>query len=255
MRKDGRLRPALLQLLLLPAMAGSAAAKDLHFQSGENPARLVELYTSEGCSSCPPAEAWLSRLKNNEALWKEFVPVAYHVDYWDRLGWRDRFSSPQFTNRQRNYALKLRSESVYTPEVILQGREWRDWSGASLPAVEKKPAGVLSVTVTDSNQAIINYKPADSPSGKKWQAHVAILGSGIRSNVRAGENSGRQLEHDFVVLNDRTVPLKAEGGTARAEVKLERNILADVPREALAVWVSEESTLTPVQATGGWLSL
>jgi hypothetical protein len=239
--------------LFLAAVISSAAAADLHFQSGENPAQLIELYTSEGCSSCPPAEAWLSKFTTNEGLWKAFVPVAYHVDYWDHLGWRDRFSSPQFTSRQRNYALTLRSESVYTPEVIWQGREWRDWLGAPLPAVEKKPAGVLSVSVSEENRVAIQYRPPVSRTGQSWQAHVALLGSGISSRVRAGENSGRQLEHDFVVLNDQTVPLKKDGETARAEVKLERFTGDGIPRKALAVWVSEAGKLAPVQATGGWL--
>jgi hypothetical protein len=243
-----------LPVLLAATISSVTAAADLHFQSGENATQLVELYTSEGCSSCPPAEAWLSKLKNDDRLWKNFVPIAYHVDYWDHLGWRDRFSSPQFTNRQRNYALTLRSDSVYTPEVVLQGHEWRDWFGAPLPAAGKTSAGLLSVTVSDANRVSIQYVPAASRPTGEWQAHVALLGAGISSKVRAGENSGRQLEHDFVVLSDQTVALKTESGSARAELNLESAKTDGVPRKALAVWVSEAGKLAPVQATGGWLS-
>src|SRR5947207_2933082 len=74
------------------------------FTSGETAATLVELFTSEGCSSCPPADAWMSRLKRNPDLWKAIVPAVFHVDYWDRLGWPDRFARPEFTRRQRLYA-------------------------------------------------------------------------------------------------------------------------------------------------------
>src|ERR1043166_1377606 len=81
----------------------SAVAGELSFQSSEQRTPLIELYTSEGCSSCPPAEAWLSKLKTEAGLWKDFVPVAFHVDYWDHLGWRDRFASAVFTERQRAY--------------------------------------------------------------------------------------------------------------------------------------------------------
>ena len=73
----------------------TSLAAETRFESGPQQISLVELYTSEGCSSCPPAEAWLSRLKEEPGLWKNFVPIAFHVDYWDRLGWRDRFSSPR----------------------------------------------------------------------------------------------------------------------------------------------------------------
>src|SRR6476660_686425 len=71
------------------------------FESGDTQSMLIELFTSEGCSSCPPAEKWLSALKSNQDLWKKIVPVAFHVDYWDRLGWRDRFAKPDFTSRQQ----------------------------------------------------------------------------------------------------------------------------------------------------------
>jgi hypothetical protein len=100
-------------------------AAPFSFKSGENQAALVELYTSEGCSSCPPAEAWLSRLKDGPGLWKEFVPVAFHVDYWDYLGWRDKWSAEAFSARQRAYASAWHNDNIYTPGFILNGSEWR----------------------------------------------------------------------------------------------------------------------------------
>ena len=137
-------------------------AADNQFASGPQQTSLVELYTSEGCSSCPPAEAWLSRQKDNPGLWKQFVPVAFHVDYWDRLGWRDRFSSKEWTERQRRYAALWGSESVYTPAVVVNGREQRGWSGASLSQPSEKQPGILAATTSDGKTFAIEFHPAKS---------------------------------------------------------------------------------------------
>src|SRR5579862_6783150 len=91
----------------------AAHAAPIQFQSSERQVALVELYTSEGCSSCPPAEAWLSRLKDKPGLWSEFVPVAFHVEYWDALGWRDKWSSKDYSERQRDYAASWGSDNIY----------------------------------------------------------------------------------------------------------------------------------------------
>src|SRR5580693_7997010 len=93
----------------------NAETNSLSFQSSNKQTSLLELYTSEGCSSCPPAETWLSRLKASPGLWGDFVPVAFHVDYWDYLGWRDPWAKSEFSNRQRAYAARWHSQSVYTP--------------------------------------------------------------------------------------------------------------------------------------------
>jgi hypothetical protein len=92
-------------------------AQELRFQSSAKQVALIELYTSEGCSSCPPAEAWLSQLKADPGLWTSFVPIAFHVDYWDNLGWRDRFAAEKFTARQRAYAVEWSGDSLYTPAL------------------------------------------------------------------------------------------------------------------------------------------
>src|ERR1043166_2112982 len=106
---------------------GSATAATTTFESGDTQTALVELFTSEGCSSCPPAEKWLSAFKSNPDLWKKTVPVAFHVDYWDHLGWTDRFAKPEFTVRQQRYAAGFGGDSVYTPGFVINGKEWRGW--------------------------------------------------------------------------------------------------------------------------------
>lgn len=237
--------------ICLLAVSPIMRAGEIRLTSEPQQISLVELYTSEGCSSCPPAEAWLSRLKDDPGLWKQFVPLAFHVDYWDRLGWRDRFSSSQWTERQRRYAALWQSGSVYTPAVVVNGREQRGWSATSLSEPNEKSPGRLRVTSSDGKTFSIEFQPA-SGNATNWEAHLAFLGCGITSNVRAGENSGRHLAHDFVVLALQKAGLKAENGTARVR------LTASAPSEpgaraAIAIWVTEPGQLVPVQATGGWL--
>ena len=105
-------------LVLLTVFTSSFAQV---FESSEKPTALVELYTSEGCSSCPPADRWLSSLKDDEGLWKEFVPLAFHVDYWDYIGWEDRFADKQYSQRQRRYAHEFSEPTVYTPVYVGPG--------------------------------------------------------------------------------------------------------------------------------------
>src|ERR671937_1167549 len=97
----------------------TARATDRVFESGPQRTHVIELFTSQGCSSCPPAEAWFSKLKAEPRLWKDFVPLAFHVDYWDRLGWRDPFAAREWTARQYQYSASWKSESVYTPGFVL----------------------------------------------------------------------------------------------------------------------------------------
>jgi len=117
-----------MKKILLPIiflMNSTLLANEIIFQSQEKQTILIELYTSEGCSSCPPAESWLQQFKDNPLLWKEFIPMAFHVDYWDDLGWKDPFSQKQWTERQQRYQKQGNISQVYTPGFIISGQEWR----------------------------------------------------------------------------------------------------------------------------------
>jgi hypothetical protein len=128
-------QPALV--VALGVMMPTLRAQELVFNHSGPKAALVELYSSEGCSSCPPAEAWLNHLKAAPGLWSEVFPVAFHVDYWDNLGWPDRLASASYTQRQRDYAARLGQDSVYTPEFIVNGHEWRrGFDGFEIPGRE-----------------------------------------------------------------------------------------------------------------------
>lgn len=230
-------------LLFAVAYVGAGAAP-LKFSSGENRTHLLELYSSEGCSSCPPAEKWLGELRAEPGLWRDFVPVAFHVIYWDRLGWADRFARKEFTARQYAYASRWSSDSVYTPGFVLDGAEWRKNSGQHPPPVSAEKAGILSVEYTDSGECRVNFTaPGD------YEVQVALLGGGIVSRVRGGENEGRTLRHEFVALALKTARLEA----GAAQVMLPAAARDGVSRTALAVWVTRRGELTPLQATGGWL--
>ena len=226
-------------------------AAETRFESGPQQTALVELYTSEGCSSCPPAEAWMSRLKTDSGLWKKFVPIAFHVDYWDRLGWPDRFASRRWTERQSRYAALWRSESVYTPAVVLNGSEFRNWSGASVAVPNGKAAGVLIAKSTDGKTFEIEFRSAEGAAGS-WDAHLALLGSGISSKIGAGENGGRNLQHDFVVLGLRDAEMQEQGEAKRSRLTIP-SASESGARLAVAVWVTPDNRLAPAQAIGGWL--
>ena len=244
------MKPFCFGLVFLLGATVLSSAAETRFENGPQQTALVELYTSEGCSSCPSAEAWLSRLKGDPDLWKKFVPLAFHVDYWDRLGWRDRFSSSQWTERQRGYASLWQSDSVYTPAVVVNGSEVRDWTAANVSRPNEKQGGVLSAQTTDGKTFAIEFRPDEN--GTVWEAHAALLGSGISSKIGAGENSGRNLQHDFVVLALREAQMKSDGGIMRAHLTL--NATGETgARKAVAVWVTLPARLVPVQATGGWL--
>jgi hypothetical protein len=232
---------AMRLLPLIVLLAAPLAAAPRHFTSGEGRTHLLELYTSEGCSSCPPAEAWLGSLREAPGLWRDFVPVAFHVVYWDNLGWRDRFASKEYTARQYAYSSAWGSDTVYTPGFVLDGAEWRR---SSPPAASAARTGLLSVDYTEDGACQVKFTLAGD-----FEVHVALLGGGIVSGVKAGENEGRTLHHEFVALALAAAPLR----DGAAELKVPRVADKGVTRQALAVWVTRRGNPTPVQATGGWV--
>ncbi len=251
--------PSLLALTLgllaagpLRASAAATAAKPTVFTSGEARTRLIELFTSEGCSSCPPAEDWLAGLRNHPGLWRDFVPVSFHVVYWDALGWPDRFASKPFTARQYALAASWSSNQVYTPCLALDGAEWKALFSRAAPAAAG-PTGILRVDYANDGTTLVTFTPVGLAPGVGYEAQVAVLGGGLSSDVKAGENAGHTLRHEFVALALTTVPLKLAGGVWQADTTMARPKVAGVKDLALAVWVTRRGELAPVQATGGWL--
>lgn len=211
---------------------------------------LVELFTSEGCSSCPPAERWMNGLKSDPSLWTDFVPLAFHVDYWDYIGWEDRFARAEFSERQRAYAAWRRLSTVYTPGVVRDGREWLGWRRGESVRADAPSPGRLSVEL-EADIAAIRFVPAGE-NDHELVAHVAVLGMGLASKVTAGENRGKTLPHDFVVLDLVSVPLSRGPAGLHATVPLD-GIIPGVEGRAIAAWVSRADDPAPIQATGGHL--
>lgn len=247
------MRPLLFLSLTLLA-SGAVSAAEQRFASTENRTSLIELYTSEGCSSCPPAERWLGELRDSPGLWRDFVPVAFHVNYWDRLGWPDRFASREATQREHAYAAAWGSNSVYTPCFVRDGVEWRTRTRSLAAATEK--CGILAATVAPDGIVRVQFSPT-MPSAvranDKLEVYVALLGSGLSSRVTAGENRGETLRHEFVVLAFDKRPLTDSSEIHTAEFTLPRSKITDAPRRALALWVTRRGDLAPLQAVGGWL--
>ncbi|MDB4473943.1 DUF1223 domain-containing protein [Opitutaceae bacterium] len=237
----------LLLAALVAVSIGAAASSAKTFSSGEKPVPLVELFTSEGCSSCPPAERWMGELRNDERLWRDFVPVAWHVNYWDRLGWPDKFAEKAYTDRQYAYAEQWKARSVYTPGLVRGGDEWRIRDGGLIESGSAE-GGALNVSVTGETVSV-GFDTAKLRSND-LRVNVARLGGGIASNVRSGENRGKKLEHEFLVLGWSQQPLRA--GKALLPLP-EKDPTVNAPRQAIAVWISRADDPTPLQATGGWL--
>src|SRR6266481_6608539 len=164
-------------LLVLAAVCmafENTRADQLRFESCEKRVALVELFTSEGCTSCPPAERTFSKLATHPSLWKTFVPVAFHVNYWDNLGWKDRLASVEFTQRQHTYASGWRSDTVYTPEFVLNGREWQ-WAGTDVLARESNETpGALTISQNSGSDNFVVTFNSTKPMTGQAIAHVAF---------------------------------------------------------------------------------
>jgi hypothetical protein len=205
-------------------------------------ATLLELYTSEGCSSCPPADFWISQFKNKADLWTKIVPVVFHVDYWDNLGWVDSFASPLFTQRQREYSAIWGKRSVYTPCFVVNGKEWRGWfQSQTIPPPSSSPAGKLRAILNSSSLTVTFENPAQSPI----QVETALRGNDLEIAVLRGENGGKKLAHNFVALHldqkemsNKTVNFALPPETVKKA-------------SAFAVWVRNTTTHEILQAVGG----
>jgi hypothetical protein len=240
-------------IALAHALSANLIAGQIRLESGPKQVALLELYTSEGCSSCPPAEAWLARLQSSPNLWTQFAPAAYHVDYWNSLGWKDRWSSPTFTERQQAYARAWKSDNIYTPCFVLNGKEWHGWSSSrSIPEVSDADVGNLILTSLDANRWEAEFVPIKSLD-TGYELRVAPLAGGLNSDVRAGENRGRHLQHEFVVLHLLDVPMAMSNGVARSQFILDAKQYPSARILALTAWVARQGRLEPLQAAGGWL--
>jgi hypothetical protein len=207
-----------------------SASADCTAVGGVQRPQLIELFTSEGCSSCPPAEAWLNRLEAGARV----VPLAFHVDYWDGPGWRDRFAQPGFAARQRGIAAGSKTQT-YTPQVVLDGKVWTGWHrGGRVDAQSAMPASFMMRVRRSDLQVQWQSEPARRSGADDYKVFVALVEDGLQSHVRAGENAGKALQHDHVVRALHG-PDPAANGTARLRARAQ----VDLDRARVVAWVQE----------------
>lgn len=202
---------------------------------------LVELFTSEGCSDCPPADVVLQKLIETQPVGgAEIIGLGQHVDYWDRQGWKDRFSSAALTNRQQIYATRFRNESIYTPQMVVDGRLEFVGSdaGAARRAIERSLTamhGAVRITIDTmtADRVGVSVSAGDLPApgrGDRADIVVAVTEDQLRSDVTRGENHGRALTHAGVVRYLATI---GEAGASPAQANIP--LAADWQRDHLKV--------------------
>ena len=221
------LQAAVLATVLLAVTPPVVAGPACEAHSGPHTAALVELYTSEGCSSCQPADRQLGRLAHVLDASAEAVPLALHVGYWDRLGWADRFAQDRFAQRQAWLAQANRQRAVYTPEFFVAGAEIRSWRQSLRDVVREvnaRPASAsihLHAAVSSAGLLTLDAS-ATAPAGNNAAAlYLAVAENGLFSQVTAGENRDATLKHDHVV-RAWLGPFRLTGGQAqvRREIRL-----------------------------------
>lgn len=246
-------------LVLLPAVTRAATCSaSVEIASGSKSAALVELYTSEGCDSCPPADRWLSTLLAKKT---DVVPLAFHVDYWDYIGWKDRFAQAKFTDRQRNAVALQGSRTVYTPQVMMDGKDARQWSSSGAfdarvrELSSRSPRAAIKLRaepLAQSAKINIEVKVANPSDSRNAVLFVALTENNLVSRVTAGENKGVTLKHDFVVRDfSAAMPLESAGVARDVTIA----IPADAKRADLSVvaFVQDVKSGEVLQAVRGAL--
>lgn len=217
---------SLLSAALLTAFAPLAWGAECSAKSGEQTVPLLELFTSEGCSSCPPADRLLSGLRAAGNTAGKVVPLALHVDYWDYIGWKDAFAHSEFARRQRQQAERAGKPVVYTPQFFIQGKPY-----GAMPAVaaltadlerihDKAARADIALDIGPTSGGGLPVKIAarlrESQAGGRFGLVVALYENRLTTQVAAGENRGRTLHHDFVVRQWLTPGQPAENGRLAA---------------------------------------
>jgi len=214
---------------------------------------LVELFTSEGCSSCPPADRALKFLAEQQPVANaEIIPLAFHVDYWNNLGWKDKFSSPTYSRRQELYVSRFGLGSSYTPEMVVDGRA--EFIGSDTGAAAKKifeaateQKGIISATLAGD---IISASVRNLPDHHPATVFLAIVEDALSSEIKAGENGGQTMVHASVVRSLSTLSL-IEKGISSTEVQGAVPAVADLkPQNSRLVLFVQDNVNRRILAVG-----
>jgi hypothetical protein len=240
-----------MKLIFIILLSGSflVGANEFVLESGKNQTQIIELYTSEGCSSCPPADRWISQLKHSKDLWSAFIPMAFHVDYWDYIGWKDKLALANNSHRQQIHRIFNNIPTVYTPGILKAGKEWRNWrfiqsNNVTIPPIN---VGKLTAKLFD-NQLTANFSPTNPL--EKYKLNIALMGMNIKNSIKAGENHGKLLKHDFVILKHQSYL----SSTPEWDLTLDSNFLKHTYTDlAFVAWIEAEKNPSPIQAVGKFL--
>jgi hypothetical protein len=247
---------ALATLVAPPFFVTPLQAAQCQARSGPLTTALVELYTSEGCDSCPPADRWLQSLAGRGLAPDLVVPLSLHVDYWDYIGWKDPYAHRRHAERQRKLAQVMRARIVYTPQVLLQGEDFRRWGTSAFDAAvarinARSARASISLALQaghpDTLTAEVRAELRDSAQDADAALYLASYENKLVSEVAAGENRGRTLAHDYVVL-EWVGPIAFAGGRA-----MERRALPLLPKavaanSGVAAFVQNRRTAEVLQA-------
>ncbi len=246
-----RIKAIVALALLTPTV--SFAACDV--TSGPKTTALVELYTSEGCSSCPPADKQLSQFPSREYSFGQVVPISLHVDYWDYIGWKEPFAQPKFSERQSWLVRTNGHKTVFTPHFFVSGTEVRDWRGGlgdELKRVLAAPAGAsvhLQAESRGSDTLSIAASASAPRSSDQLALFVALTEDKITSSVLAGENRGVTLSHDHVV-REWIGPFALNGGHAEIKQAVTTRSTWNPPQLGVVGFVQDMRTGHVLQAVG-----
>lgn len=222
-----RNRALLAAIIAMTLTAASASAATCGAESGARRVALLELYTSEGCDSCPPADRWVSALRERGLSSDRVVTLGFHVDYWNYLGWNDPFAKPLYSARQRAANQRNGSRTIYTPQMLLNGKDYRraavvDDFARRLDALAREaPRSRISLRLRtgplDTLSAEGTAEVADAASRSDARAYLALYENDLSTQVTAGENRGKRLRHDYVVRElVGPYPFDAHGSAALA---------------------------------------
>ncbi|MEM6829283.1 MAG: DUF1223 domain-containing protein [Bacteroidota bacterium] len=214
-----------------------------HASAQTKPVVIVELFTSEGCSSCPPADRLLAAAVEKNDNDVEVIGLSFHVDYWDYIGWKDPYASSEFTQRQRSYARKFQSSQMYTPQMIVNGTHEfvgsdRKKLNSALNKEKKKQSEVdFNIKVIDRNKEQLVVTISSNQKDKAI-LNVVVVEKDLSQEVKRGENRGRTLKHDHVVraFSSR----QFDGQTHTFKLDLPEGL--DISQSSLVVYAQKEDT-------------
>ncbi len=239
-------------LFVFVILMSSSYPKD--FLSSEKKVHLIELFSSEGCSSCPQAEKWLNHFKESDLLWTRIIPIELHVTYWDDLNWlgsqwKDPFSQKGFTERQKEYHL-IRKKGVYTPQIVIDGEISRNYN---LETLDNKKVGVLKASFNEkTNQAKLFFS---SIAAKPSFCEGSYIHGGVISNIRGGENKGKRLEHEFISGHIAKAKASKNKSQYTCDLTLKRtfrNKKLKFKKQGVVFWIKDKDH-NVVQSVGGYL--